>query len=172
MIKRKDNRGFTIVELLIVIAVIAILAAITIVSYSTVSGKANTTSALSAAEQIQRKGEVYYNEPTGGNGQYPATLATLTGATADKSWQVVGPVFQATAIGTTQPTAPNYVNYYRCGHNGTITAPVAPATNITVTTGFRVAYFDYNTKNTVFVDQGNISTAVGTFPVVCLITAS
>lgn len=49
--RNKQNRGFTIVELLIVIVVIAILAAISIVAYSGIQQRANngkTTQALSA----------------------------------------------------------------------------------------------------------------------------
>ena len=45
----KKDRGFTIVELLIVIVVIAILAAITIVAYSGITARANTTKAQTNA---------------------------------------------------------------------------------------------------------------------------
>lgn len=44
-----DRRGFTIVELLIVIVVIAILAAISIVAYNTVAAK---------ARDAQRRGDI------------------------------------------------------------------------------------------------------------------
>ena len=47
--KRRASRGFTLVELLIVIVVIAILAAITIVAYGNVTSRAR----LSAAEQFE-----------------------------------------------------------------------------------------------------------------------
>ena len=46
----KTSRGFTIVELLIVIVVIAILAAITIVAYNGIQQRANNTSVINAAK--------------------------------------------------------------------------------------------------------------------------
>lgn len=55
---RKD-RGFTIVELLIVIVVIAILAAITIVAYNGIQNRAKATSGQNLASQIAKKSETY-----------------------------------------------------------------------------------------------------------------
>jgi prepilin-type N-terminal cleavage/methylation domain-containing protein len=53
--KNKQNNGFTIVELLIVIVVIGILAAITIVAYNGVQNKAHASSASSALTQAVKK---------------------------------------------------------------------------------------------------------------------
>lgn len=73
---RKD-RGFTIVELLIVIVVIAILAAISIVAYTGITTKANASTAKSNAETVQKVAEAYAaDENTTG---YPANIAALTG---------------------------------------------------------------------------------------------
>jgi len=54
-----NQRGFTIVELLIVVVVIAILAAITIVSYNGISNRAKQSAAQSAAEQVGKKLATY-----------------------------------------------------------------------------------------------------------------
>lgn len=62
MIKGRDNnrqRGFTIVELLIVIVVIAILASITIVSYTGISQRAKTSHSLTTAEQVRTKAVIW-----------------------------------------------------------------------------------------------------------------
>lgn len=55
---RKD-RGFTIVELLIVIVIIAILAAITIVAYNGIQARANAGAAQQAANTLMKKVEAY-----------------------------------------------------------------------------------------------------------------
>lgn len=53
------SRGFTLVELVIVIAVIAILAAITIVAYSGVQDQARTSNGKTLATQIAAKAESF-----------------------------------------------------------------------------------------------------------------
>lgn len=57
---RKYARGFTIVELIIVIVVIAILAAITIVAYNGVQQRALNTSRLAEVEAWQKQLLLYY----------------------------------------------------------------------------------------------------------------
>ncbi len=60
----KRQRGFTIVELLIVIVVIGILAAITIVAFNGVQNRGKTASAQSLANSIDKKLEAW-NATTG-----------------------------------------------------------------------------------------------------------
>lgn len=62
-------RGFTIVELLIVIVVIAILASIAIVAYNGVQDRAQNTRRQSDIRSVQRLVEAYQVE----NGAYPQT---------------------------------------------------------------------------------------------------
>ena len=59
MTKHTNSKGFTIVELLIVIVVIAILAAITIVAYNGIQNRAHTTANKTAAENLAKKIESY-----------------------------------------------------------------------------------------------------------------
>jgi prepilin-type N-terminal cleavage/methylation domain-containing protein len=71
--KRIASRGFTIVELLIVIVVIAILAAITIVAYNGIQGRAKVAAMQSNLQQAAKKLETY---KVANSDLYPPDLAT------------------------------------------------------------------------------------------------
>ncbi len=71
---RKENKGFTIIELLIVIVVIGILAAIGFVAYGNVTKSARDSDRQADASALAKKAEEYYAS----NGQYPGDIATLT----------------------------------------------------------------------------------------------
>lgn len=68
------NRGFTIVELLIVIVVIGILAAIIVVAYRGIQDRAYDTSIQNDLSNIAKKIRMYHAE----NGVYPAGNTQLT----------------------------------------------------------------------------------------------
>jgi prepilin-type N-terminal cleavage/methylation domain-containing protein len=111
----RQERGFTIVELLIVIVVIGILAAITIVSFNGVTARANTTNAQSAAEAAIKKSEAY-NAETGG---YPTAPSQLTTAAATTTYQLNGVIFNTagasgTAPAATAPGSANTINFFNC----------------------------------------------------------
>lgn len=77
--KIDDRRGFTIVELLIVIVVIAILAAISIVAYNGIQQRASNTAIISAVNQTIKAVQLYYAQ----EGSYPltGTYACVTSTT-------------------------------------------------------------------------------------------
>lgn len=90
--KRASNRGFTVVELLVVMVVIAILATITLVSYNAVRRGADEAKITSYAGQIKNhlqasrslNGGKYYHQTTA----YPLRSALSTDFTdieSDKS---------------------------------------------------------------------------------------
>lgn len=173
------NRGFTIVELLVVIVVIGVLAAITTVSYTGVTNRANTASAQAAADAVYQKWEVY-NADTGA---YPATWGVLDDD-ATKIYYMPTTSISGTLINA--PTTPGTVNVYKCGTSGTATVP-ANIGAITVVSGYEFLYWNYNPTAAVNVKtvgtagtnadyEGAITSPAtlnyNTFPVACFIMAS
>lgn len=112
----KSERGFTIVELLIVIVVIGILAAIVIVAYNGIQNQARNTEAQANAKEVQNKAEAYNADE--GEGSYPTNSAALIAATgsAKLSAKVSG-LIQDGAVTSATKTA---VQYDRCTTNGAI----------------------------------------------------
>ena len=124
MTKQTKSRGFTIVELLIVIVIIAILAAITIVAYNGITARANTTSAKAAANAAVKKIEAYNSDASAGI--YPAYPSLLTSAPSTATYQLTGVSFSDNATApTTAPTGPSVLLFYACS------------------AGARVDYWDY-----------------------------
>lgn len=78
MLKKQFQKGFTIVELLIVIVVIGILAALVLNTFSGVQRRARDTERQTDVNSIATQLEVYYND----NGGYPV----LTGQLNSDTW--------------------------------------------------------------------------------------
>jgi type IV pilus assembly protein PilA len=73
MTVKNQQKGFTIIELLIVIVVIGILAAIGFVAYGNVTKSARDSDREADAGSIAKKAEEIYSE----KGQYPADIAEI-----------------------------------------------------------------------------------------------
>jgi prepilin-type N-terminal cleavage/methylation domain-containing protein len=72
----KKDHGFTLIELMIVIAIIGILAAIAIPQFSAYRKRSYNSSAQADVRNIATAEEAYYVESSG----YTSTLSTLTGS--------------------------------------------------------------------------------------------
>ena len=157
-------QGFTIVELLIVIVVIGILAAITIVAYNGIQSRSKTAHAQSAASTAIKKIEAYNSEKA----SYPVISTDLTGASAaGTSYQLTGTTFVA-AMGTTPPSSPSSLTFYKCGTGATTAQPTTVA-GITTPTGVRIDYFNFSSNTTVITSTGTTSGLVGTYTVGCAV---
>ena len=180
---RQGERGFTIVELLVVIVVIGILAAITIVSYTGITARANTAAGQSEANAAVAKINTYMVDTIYG---YPTSYGSITGAAA-------GTTYFANLDFTTISTAAGLANkdmaafrpagiltdsvdFSLCGTSGTATIPTAYAATsvgavvgITVPSGIKIGYWDYtgsgslNVTSTIGTTSGNYLT----YPVYC-----
>ena len=102
------QKGFTIVELLIVVVVIAILAEITIVSYNGITARSNSAAGLAAANTVIKKANLYNTEIS----TYPTAPSQLTSAAASTSYQLGGVTF---AAATTAATTPSTLTFIACG---------------------------------------------------------
>lgn len=101
----KNQKGFTIVELLIVIVVIAILAAISIVAYTGIQDRARNSSAQSLASQVAKKAEIQYAL----TGSYPTGSGDFTGESALEGLKVTLGTSTAGLI-SAYPTTATFAN--------------------------------------------------------------
>ena len=76
------SKGFTLVELIIVIVIIGILAAVTVVGYKNQTAKARDSVRLADLDTIKKALELYKHE----NGKYPANTDTDDGLGVPNSW--------------------------------------------------------------------------------------
>ena len=139
----QKDRGFTIVELLIVIVVIGILAAITMVAYGGITTQANNNAAKANATNVAKVAEAY-NADDSTPGGYPATVAALTGWTTGISRVPTGVSVSATNPASTDATTKARIGY----------APVG-------TTGACISYWNYSTNALAWVFAGNGRTGGG-----------
>lgn len=107
----KQTRGFTIVELMIVIIVVGILASITIVAYNGSQQRARFASYKSDIVRLNEAITVYYGE----NGRYPYGNGSSTGSCVSGTSNFMPSSGLSPAYINPMPNVPSYnggANYY------------------------------------------------------------
>ena len=138
------QKGFTIVELLIVVVVIAILAAITIVSYNGITNRANASAAASTASTVQKKAELYLNDDSTTTG-YPLTLSALTNtANSSKAYFIGGGVNVTAGVDPTSGNGKNTIRLDVCG----LPAGTTNGSSKTSATGLKITYYTFDSPTT------------------------
>jgi len=89
--KFHNNKGFTLVELLVVISIVGVLSSIVLISITETRKKANDAKRMHDMEQIQKALSIYYND----NGRYPS----ISGDSCCDGWDQ-GPCGTDPFIGT------------------------------------------------------------------------
>lgn len=133
-----SKRGFTIVELLMVVVIIAVLAAITVVAFNSIQGRARNAAALGTANTFAKKVHAYYSVA----GTYPSTTTTVKTTLASYTESTLGSA--NISIGTpTSTTGTTTVKVELCG----------------TAAGVKVTAFDYltNAVSTTPITIGDVS---------------
>jgi type IV pilus assembly protein PilA len=71
--KKKFQKGFTLIELMITVAIVGILAAVALPSYQTYTAKAQVSEAFMLVQGVQFAANEYYTN----NLKIPGSLATM-----------------------------------------------------------------------------------------------
>lgn len=125
MISSNKTKGFTLVELLIVIVVIAILAAISIVAYNGITNKARDDERVATARELVNAASAYNSEKD--------AWPTHEELTKFNTVKLNGNAASTTLVGTAEPTSGDKGKFkYRLCKDGADAASTAEATGVEI----------------------------------------
>lgn len=113
--KKVSNRGFTLIEMLIVVAIIGILSALILVGLSSFRMRGRDARRIADVKQVQNALEIYYTK----NLKYP----TVNGGAADTRWDDLTTQITGAGVGISQlpkdplSSDPYLYDYQSCNNN-------------------------------------------------------
>lgn len=120
-----EQQGFTLIELMIVIAIIGILAAIALPQYANYTGRAQVAEGLKLSVGIQNEVDIWYGE----TGAFPTTAdVAVTGYIGKITSSLRGKYIQDNAITVTADTGIINIPFDN-GINATKTLTMSPSVN-------------------------------------------
>ena len=121
---KSNQQGFTLIELMIVVAIIGILAAIAIPAYQNYSKRSSETACLAETKGLASQQFVLENDPEGATPLTPAELTAAIGACSAMTYTAATDTTDATMVGTIKNPQVAANNKATCTLGKTVTCEV------------------------------------------------